>query len=252
MIKIFKFKNWEIYLTLFLIPFLIQLNLPYLTRSLAPSAIFLLIWIWIISFWLFKLVGYFKTEYLEKIEIKLFNINLIVLNLIFLIVILVNLLMFYKDLPILKSAYELFSKVEGYIWIYVYLASITILVIASRIITAKKLQRKLSIQDYYKSAIAFFFLPIGIFWIQNKINKLFGSEEDTEKKNRGYVYIGVTLLLFIATIVSFNEKEHYVTIGNENSFDFKIDSALIENPQQQNDSIFNSMDDSAKADYIFN
>ena len=251
MIKIFKLKNWEIFLTLFLIPLLIHLNLPFLSKTLVPSAIFVLIWIWLISIWLFKLADYFKTEHLEKFEIKLFNINLILLNLIFIFVTPLILLMFYKDLPILDNVFDLLSKIDDYIRIYIYLAFITILVIASRIITAKRLQRNLSVQDYYKSAISFIFFPIGIFWIQNEINKLIGCE-NTDKKKRGFVFIGIAILLIIATVVNLKGKEFNVSFGNQDSDDFMIDSSLIEKSRQQSDSLFNSMNDSAKADYIFN
>jgi hypothetical protein len=70
--KIFKIKDWQIFLILFLIPLLIHLNLPFLTETLIPSALFMLIWTWMISIWLFKFVDYFKTDYLDKFEIKLF------------------------------------------------------------------------------------------------------------------------------------------------------------------------------------
>lgn len=251
MIKIFRLKNWEIFLTIFFIPFLIHLNLPFLTKSLIPTAIFVLIWIWLISIWIFKLADYFKTEHIERYEIKLLKSNLILLNLIFIIVAPITLLLFYKDLPILDSALDVLSKIDDYIRIYIYLASITILIIASRIITAKRLQKKLSIQDYYKSAISFIFLPIGIFWIQNEIKKLIGGENKDEKK-RGYIIISITVLMVIGTIINFKEKEFNVSFGNQDSDEFMIDSALIEKSRKQSDSIFNSMNDSAKADYIFN
>jgi len=251
MIKIFRLKNWEIFLTLFLIPLLIHLNLPFLTKTLVPTTIFLLIWIWLISIWLFKLADYFKTEHLEKFEIKLLKSNLILLNLIFIIVTPITLLLFYKDLPILDSVFDFLSKTDAYIRIYIYLASIAILIIASRIISAKSLQKKLSIQDYYKSAISFILLPIGIFWIQNEINKLIGGKNKDEKK-RGYIIIGITILMVTATIINFKGKEFNVSFGNQDSDEFVIDSVLIEKSRQQSDSVFNSMNDSAKADYIFN
>jgi flagellar basal body-associated protein FliL len=216
MIQVLKLKNWEIFLTLFLIPFLIHLNLPYLTHNIVPTAIFLLIWAWIISIWLFKLADYLKTDYVGKYEVKLLIISLISLNLFFIIAIIISTLLLYnKDLPILENGIELLSKIDDYVRLYIYLAYITIFVIESRIVTAKRLKRKLSIQDYYKSAISFFFLPIGIFWIQNEINKLYGSE-DTQKKNRKYIFIGVTILMVIATIVNFNENELFLIIGNKN------------------------------------
>jgi len=251
MLKIFKLKNWEIFLILFLIPLLIHLNLPLLTKTLVPTAIFVLIWIWLISIWLYTLADYFKTEHIEKFEIKLLKSNLILLNLIFIIVAPIVLFLFYKDLPILENAFKLFSKLDDYLRVYIYLALITILIIASRIISAKKLQRKLSIQDYYKSAISFIFLPVGIFWIQNEINKLIDDEKKNRKK-RGYIIIGISALMITTTIINFKGKEFTVSFGNQESDEFIIDSALIEKSRQQTDSIFNSMNDSAKADYIFN
>lgn len=250
MINIFKLKNWEIFLILFLIPLLIPLNLPFLNKTIVPSAIFVLIWIWIISLWVFNLAANFKTEYIEKSEFKFLVFNLLLINLIFIVFVPIGLLMFYKDIPIIDNALETISKIDDYLRIYIYVATIAILIIVSRIFTAKRLQRKLSIRDYYKSAISFIFLPIGIFWIQNNIIEIlkFGN---LGNKNRGYVLIGLTTLLTILTIFNFKDAEFRINRGNQNTDDFTIDSALIEKARQQNDSLFMSMDDSSKADYIF-
>ena len=86
---------------------------------------------------------------------------------------------------------------------------------------------------------------------KNEINKLIGGENKDEKK-RGYIIIGITILMVTATIINFKGKEFNVSFGNQDSDEFMIDSILIEKSRQQSDSIFNSMNDSAKSDYIFN
>ena len=110
MIKIFKLKNWETFLILFLIPLLIYLNLSFLTKTIVPAAIFVLIWIWIISLWLFNLADNFKTEYLEKYEFKFLVLNLLFINLIFIVFVPIGLLMFYKDIPIIENAFGTISE----------------------------------------------------------------------------------------------------------------------------------------------
>ena len=204
MIKIFKIKNWEIFLILFLIPFLINLILSILIKTVVPAAIFMLIWVWIISIWLFKLADYFKTDYLGKFEIKLFVFNLIVINLIFIVIVPIALIMFYKGLHSMENAFNILSKTDDYVRIYIYVSTLAILVIASRILTAKRLQRNLRIEDYYKSAISFVFLPVGIFWIQNEINEIL-KNENLDNKNRGHVLIGLSILLTIVMIFSYTD-----------------------------------------------
>jgi tetratricopeptide (TPR) repeat protein len=250
MTQIFKLKNWEIFLLLFSTPFLIQINLPFLTKSIVPAAIFFLIWIWVISIWLFKLADYFKTDYLEKFEIKIFNITLVLSNLIYTALVPFFLLLIYTDIPSVENAFIFLSKIDDYFRIYSYSATIVILVIASRILTAKKLQRNLTIEDYYKSAISFVFLPIGIFWIQNDINEILKIEK-SENRKRGYALIGVSVLLTIASVFNFKDREFKVSFGTQNANDFSPDSVLIASARKQNDSLLNSMDDVTKADFIF-
>jgi tetratricopeptide (TPR) repeat protein len=145
---------------------------------------------------------------------------------------------------------KILSKIDDYIRIYIYIAIIAILVTASRIHTAKRLQRNLNINDYFKSAILFIFLPLGIFWIQNEIIGILKNEK-SDNKNKGYTLIVVSVLLIIITIFNFKNAEFKTSSQNQNAKSFIIDSFLIEETRQQNDSFFYSMDDSSKADYIF-
>lgn len=251
MIKIFKFKNWEIFLILFFIPLIIFLNLPLLTKSIVPSIILVWIWIWGISIWLCKIVHYFRTEYLNNFEFQLYHSLLIVINLIIAGSFLTALLLIYSDLPIWKEVFISLSKANKYLQIFITTASVTALTIVARTISARKLQRKISFQDYYKRAISFIFLPIGIFWIQNDINQLVGIE-NLKTKYRGALLIVLTLLLIIGTIINFDRSDIKVSFGNQDVDDYAIKRDLLNNYQRQSDSLLNSMNDSTKAAYIFN
>jgi hypothetical protein len=251
MIRIFRLKNWETFLVLFLIPLMIHLNLPFLTGTIIPSAIFVLIWTWIISFWIFYLSDHFKTKFLEKFEFRLLAFNLLLINLIFIVIVPIGLLMFYKDIPAIENTLGILSKIDDYLRIYLFVATIVILVIASRILTAKRLQRNLSVKDYYKCTIAFVFLPIGIFWIQNDIIKVLKVEK-TGNKKRSFVIIMTTILLLIMLVFNLIVNDFKVVNKSQKTNDFTIDSVLFKKAIQKNDSLIGEMNDSAKAEYIFN
>jgi tetratricopeptide (TPR) repeat protein len=248
--RIFEIKNWEIFLILILIPFLIQINLPFLTNNLVAPIIFTELWIFCISLWLYNLSINFRTVYINKLEIRIFNLNLLVLNLIFIISGLIFLILIYKDQSIFKSKLDLISRINNLLQIYYYLAIVSIPIIASRILTAYKLQRKVKIIDYYKSAISNLFLPVGIFWIQNEINKISETGRSDNKK-RSYILIGITFILVITTILIFNDKKIKINFGNNTNEKDQLIKDFIENNQQENDSILKSMSDSSKAEYIF-
>lgn len=247
--RIFEIKNWEIFLILIFIPFLTLFNLPFLTNNLVTPIIFATIWIWGISFWLYNLSINFRTNYINQLEIQLFNFNLFVLNLIFIISGFIFLILIYKDQSILKNNLNLITRFSGFVQIYYYSATISILIIASRILTSYKLQRKIKIIDYYKSTISFLFLPVGILWIQNEINKI-SKNEKLENKHRSYILVGISLLLIFATIFIFKDKELEINFGNNTTAEDKLLKDFIENSHQKNDSIFNNMNDSSKANFL--
>jgi len=247
----FKFRNWEIFLILFLIPFLIHVNLSFVILNLVINAVFLLIWIGAVSFWLYKIVDSFKTDFLRNIEIRIYNFNMILINLIFIIFASIILLLFYKDIPSLEKKFNLLSNIDVFIRIYIYAALIYNLITAARVITAKKLNRTINLIDYYKNAIAFLLLPLGILWVQNEINEISIEEKNKDIKARGYSLIAVTVVLLVATVFNLNNSQISFQSGNERNTDFFLDSTLMEINSQRNDSIFNSMNDSSKADYIY-
>ncbi|MCC5917792.1 MAG: tetratricopeptide repeat protein [Cryomorphaceae bacterium] len=215
---------------------------------MAPSIIFGLAWIWFVSIWLFNLVGFFKTEYIEKFEIKLFEINLLLLNLIFLFLTTLVFLTLYNDWPFLESVFEFISFIDDVVFVYIVVAFITVLVITARVITAKRLQRILSFRDYYKIAIAFIFLPIGIFRIQREVNDLMDGEKN---KKSGYAFIGFTVLIVAGTIANFLGNELEVSFGTHDTDDFNFDNGMPERSHLQDDTLFYAMSDALKADSAF-
>lgn len=249
MVNIYKFKNWEVFLVLFLIPFFIQLNLFFIAKTLVPSTIFNLIWVFILSIWIFKLADYFETEYIKKSETILFNVNIVIMNLMY-VASATILLLAFKEIPVIESALYYLPKINDYLSLYIYFAIISISFTAARIITTKKLQRKPSLKDYYQRVISFIFLPIGIFWIQKDIIKIL-EIDNYRSKNRGYVLIGLSVLLALPIPSNFKNGEFKFVYGAQNREEFTIDSILIEKYRQQDDSLFNIMDDSAKANYIY-
>jgi tetratricopeptide (TPR) repeat protein len=106
------------------------------------------------------------------------------------------------------------------------------------------------LKDYYKRTISFLLFPVGIFWIQNEIIQL-GKQETSHSKIRGSVLIGATLLMSIVTAASVSNSELHFNIGGQNSHEWMDDSTAILKVQQHYDSLFKSMDDSAKAAFIF-
>ena len=255
MTSLFKFKNWEVFLILILIPLIIHVNIPFLfegwRNSFILSAIFLLIWTGILLLWFYKIADTFKTPFLESFEIKIYYFNLIGILVIFLVSASLILLLFLKVID-LESNIDFLSEISPVLNYYFYGAIICNIIIVSRIIAAKKLQQKPLLSDYYKNIISFFFFPIGIFWIQKELNQLFIDEQIEINKKRGYILIGVTLLLIIGTIFNFKGKNLTFQFGKDTNTDILNDTAFLKISKQKNDSIFINMNDSLKADYISN
>lgn len=60
----------------------------------------------------------------------------------------------------------------------------------------------------------------------------------------------ILLLLFVTTIFIFKDKELEINFGNNTTAEDKLLEDFIENSHQNNDSIFNNMHDSSKAEFL--
>ena len=250
MSKIYSLKNWELFLILFLLPLLIHWNLGLHAETLIPSVVFVMLWFFLVSTWIYHLATYFKTEYLKEIEIRFFKINLVVLNTLSLSLFTLLLNGLYRDRSSLDVLADILTKSQSYLGYYFCLSSVAVAFTASRILTAKRVERNLKFMDYFNRTISFVFLPIGIFWIQNDIAQLIDAKMQ-KSKVREYALIGVAFMMIIITVVGFNTSEISFGDDYQNDQEWMVDSTFRERAQQQFDSLFQTMNDSSKAALLF-
>lgn len=249
MSKFYRLKNWEAFLIIILLPALIRLNLALLTSTLLPSIVFTMIWLVIVSFWFYQLTNHFSTGHLSKFELGVFKINLVIFNILFIAVYSVVVLWLYTDISGLDVIFEYLSQVDVFLKAYMLLTLLAIPFTASRILIANKLQKRPELKEYYKRTISFLLFPIGIFWIQNEIIKL-SKQEFNPSKIRGSVLIGSTLLMCVVAATSLSNSEFHFDKGDQNSQEWMDANPAFLKIQQQNDSLFQNMEDSTKAYYI--
>lgn len=174
MIKILKFKNWQLFI-------LIVLNSAFTGPSPLQEIIrciglmFFLIWIYAIGVY-----GQRKLESLKLPNLKtgLFKINILLLPV--LLTILGLTIPNEKEHEIqLEFNFQLLTQVLCSL--YFFFAFFQTIIFSAKTITMLELKRDVKLSDYILNLVYTIFLLVGIWFLQTKISRLITVNEDDNK-----------------------------------------------------------------------
>jgi len=223
-VKLFKqcylIKNWEFFLLLFVIPPLTIINIGFIVGGFLTSSTLYLVLYAFIAFWLYRLSIDFISMYLSRFLIVAYRICIVTLYSFIFIIYIVPLnyqALGYESFMGFYSAYSEQSFFSTFLPLMFYGLGVFVMVTAAKILSAKILSRKPVFFDYYALALSFLFLPVGVFFIQNNINKLVGLPKIESTPKRGWLLIGASLFLLAITIfiVGFKSPNWKIQLGSE-------------------------------------
>jgi len=182
MIKFLIFKNWQLFglflgLPTFLtfaifivVAFFTNNNKFFYTLPIIPNLTFIIL----LLIWYHSLGNNLCKKLPPYVNLNLFFFNVL---LFFTLIIIIGISLYVVfSFYILTVKQEIFFKFRGYSWLFSFIFFLSILhsiYFLAKALKSVELQRKVIFRDFLIDIFLILFLPIGIWYIQPRINKVF-------------------------------------------------------------------------------
>jgi hypothetical protein len=160
--QILRIKHWQLFLT-FILPM-------YFAKSSLALIIITEFELVLFSFWIYSTVKYGQFR-LSQLGIKKYNSTFFITNCILLPIIWLTIRLYISQTGINLDSIPL--RVLWIAWdIYFFVAFFYMSFFAAKTIVAVDKEKDVNFKEYFFTMIGCIFIPIGIWFIQPKINKL--------------------------------------------------------------------------------